>query len=259
MYRPAVHYFIYGGFEMKYNEIKNSLKVYTAEKTLENYKDCIYQTMENGLSLVPYYETMPGMPLTISKEMFEEWKAENENLSVQTLIDDALRAGKENDPPFINNMESVIAELLGTAPFPVSPHQKADEPGLSFSDNEFMYVITNESREGGASSLFYPGVMSNIAAALGEAYYVLPSSVHELILVRESNAPTLHEFETMVREINAAEVKPEDQLSDGVFYYDKTLDKLIRAEDRGKEYQEMEQSSEEELSFELEEEEELEL
>ena len=49
---------------------------------------------------------------------------------------------------------------------------------------------------------------------------MLPSSIHEVLLVADDGSVALNKLEQMVRDINEAEVAPADRLSDSVFHYD---------------------------------------
>ena len=55
---------------------------------------------------------------------------------------------------------------------------------------------------------------------LGENYYIMPSSIHEVLLVKESTGLTPDEMKRMVHEVNVSEVRPEELLSFKVFRYD---------------------------------------
>ena len=82
----------------------------------------------------------------------------------------------------------------------------------------------------GAAALFYPGIMKQAAALMEGSYYILPSSVHEVILLPEECAPDFRELEKMVRQINRSQVLPEDRLSDHVYHYDHARDLFERAD-----------------------------
>ena len=82
-----------------------------------------------------------------------------------------------------------------------------------------MSVITNSVGIDGASAFFYPGVAEKIAAEIGGSYYILPSSIHELIALPVKFSSDWRTLEFMVRQINRFQVAPENQLSDHVYRY----------------------------------------
>lgn len=87
------------------------------------------------------------------------------------------------------------------------------EPGL--------YILTNQSRLNGAGVLAQDNVLERIGNLLGSDFYVLPSSIHEVLIVPDNGAVNLKELEAVVKEVNATEVAPEDLLSDKVQHYDR--------------------------------------
>jgi hypothetical protein len=81
-----------------------------------------------------------------------------------------------------------------------------------------MYVISNEHKFYGAAVMLYPGFLADFAAQLAVDFYILPSSVHEIIVVPAQNEPQQNEFLKMVCEINATQVAAEEVLADSVYF-----------------------------------------
>ena len=68
--------------------------------------------------------------------------------------------------------------------------------------------------------MLYEGVLRKIAEIFGENYYILPSSIHELILIPESRCPKEPELEEMICEVNETQVEEEEILAWRAYYYD---------------------------------------
>ncbi len=83
-----------------------------------------------------------------------------------------------------------------------------------------MMVMTNQEQMFGASALFYPEAMDQLAEKMGGNYFVLPSSVHEIIAIPNDGNSTAKDLEQMVHEVNATQVDPKEQLSERVYHYD---------------------------------------
>lgn len=81
-------------------------------------------------------------------------------------------------------------------------------------------VLTNEMGCLGAAALFYLNQMEKIAASLGGNYFVLPSSIHEVLILPDDGNLNYMELEQMVKEVNETTVDRKDQLSNNVYYYD---------------------------------------
>ena len=61
-------------------------------------------------------------------------------------------------------------------------------------------------------------------------FYILPSSVHEVLVLSEKKAPCIKDLRDMVYEVNSTQVLPEEILSDNVYYYDKETKSISIAE-----------------------------
>ena len=92
------------------------------------------------------------------------------------------------------------------------------DPEIEFKDNS-LYVLTNEQKMGGASVIFYPDVLDKIGEKIPEGFYIIPSSIHEVLIISR-NSVDKAELENMVYQINRIELSPEEVLSDCVSEYD---------------------------------------
>jgi len=98
----------------------------------------------------------------------------------------------------------------------------------SYVGMDILHVLTNKIRSFGAAAILYEGVLEMVGDFLEDNYYVLPSSVHEVIIVSETEAPWGGAgLSEMVKEINHTQVDEEDILSDTAYYYDREKKKLL--------------------------------
>lgn len=96
-----------------------------------------------------------------------------------------------------------------------------------------IYVLTNEKADHGAIGIINRPIMDKISAELGSDLVVLPSSIHEvLVLPFNFNEKTkdINVFKDMVKEVNASEVSVEEFLSDNVYVYDAKEHELMFGE-----------------------------
>ncbi len=100
--------------------------------------------------------------------------------------------------------------------FPGEVMDIADAEPFPFGPSGFMYIASNNKRLNGAVSIMYPEVQKELCETLGDEFYVIPSSVHEVLCVRDSEIP-LDNIKEMVKMVNDSVVLPEDKLSDTVF------------------------------------------
>ena len=62
--------------------------------------------------------------------------------------------------------------------------------------------------------------MDQAAERVGGDFFVLPSSINEILLVPDNGDMTADALRDMVKDVNAKEVSPEERLSDNVYHYD---------------------------------------
>lgn len=92
--------------------------------------------------------------------------------------------------------------------------------------NSGMYVLGMEKKEFGAAAIVSSEVQKMCCERMGEDYYILPSSIHELILLPVSMADGRKGLEQLVREVNACCVKEEDYLGAHVYRYSSVLEQV---------------------------------
>lgn len=81
-----------------------------------------------------------------------------------------------------------------------------------------MYVISNKAGMKGASAMLDKKSISALADEIGvHEFVLLPSSIHECILVPHTRESDLEMFENMVREVNATTVDPLERLVDRAY------------------------------------------
>lgn len=90
-----------------------------------------------------------------------------------------------------------------------------------------MFVLSNSSKINGAGVFLYPGVMEAISRALKSNLIVIPSSVHEVIVLpSEKMVVDPGYLYKMVKEVNCTVVEDGEVLSDNVYYFDKNTGKM---------------------------------
>ena len=89
-----------------------------------------------------------------------------------------------------------------------------------------MYVLSNEQRYFGASCMLYPQALKEISQRLNDTLYILPSSIHEVILIPASFADDANELSEIVQEVNISEVAQDEILSDTVYYYNQNTEEI---------------------------------
>lgn len=133
-------------------------------------------------------------------------------ITKEQLREDALENAPRIRPAVIQGMNEVMMEMM-------SPEDAAMLPVEDLPEN-FLYVASVPDRQSGAGVMAYQGFMDQAAERLGGDFYILPSSLHEIILVPDQGDVNFKDLEEMVHLVNKTEVDPKDRLSDSVYHYD---------------------------------------
>lgn len=93
-----------------------------------------------------------------------------------------------------------------------------DIPSLpdGYSD---ITVLTNDSGINGATVIFYPDVLKGIAKEHRKSLFLLPSSIHEFLVLEDNGIYNPEKLKDMVQEVNISAVSPEEILSNKIYYY----------------------------------------
>lgn len=124
----------------------------------------------------------------------------------EQLHADAMENAPQIKPVEIKGMSEVMAEMMGVEQaemmglFPVAP------------EDEKIYVATVPDKVHGAGVLAYQNFMDQAAERAGGDFFILPSSIHEVLIVPDNGEMGLKDLEAMVKEVNATQVAPADKL-----------------------------------------------
>lgn len=142
--------------------------------------------------------------IKITKQMVKSWKVseyEIHHQAVENLKTDGYR---------VRSLNSVVKEnLLGIT-------EDAEE---EIEEAEPMYVLTNQIKYFGAAGIFLCAEMFQKIVGK-QNFYILPSSVHELILIKDTDGYDMETLSTMVRNVNEEQVTEDERLSNHAYYYD---------------------------------------
>lgn len=143
----------------------------------------------------------------------------NNNLkNWNVTIDDVYKAALKNTPDLLHSKISSMAALFEKCGVNVD----GEEVDLKDYVPSDMYVLTNESKLNGAACILYENVLYDFAQKLGADLYILPSSVHEVILLPKLSVFEKDELVNMVKEVNTEGVAADEVLSDHVYEYNRT-------------------------------------
>ncbi len=142
----------------------------------------------------------------IRNEQKEQW-----GVSLETLV----RYANCNTPRLFPARTAPLEEMI-TGDCADSPDDLEDE-----RQESRMIVLTNTWGINGASCICYRGLLDELSARFHASLFILPSSIHEVILLPDHGMFRVEELEEMVRTTNSRYVAEEERLSDHVYFYDK--------------------------------------
>ncbi|MCR5596463.1 MAG: DUF5688 family protein [Lachnospiraceae bacterium] len=158
--------------------------------------------------------------ILIRNEHMDMWDVGTEELYMRACSNTPRLMSDELD-----TMENIINEMMRKNHIEISD---GDGDGPVFGTLE-MYVLSNSCRIFGATSILYSESIKQLAMRHGRGLYILPSSIHEVIILPEDEACDIHYMQSMIKEINETQVDLEDRLSDNLYYYDPQTEKITIA------------------------------
>jgi hypothetical protein len=137
--------------------------------------------------------------------------------------DDLNRTAHENmeqDNMLCRSISDIIKEILG-----IGSNDDNSEDNYLESGIQKMYVITNSGKKYGASELLRTDIFCDIADKLHDDIIILPSSIHEIIII-PAGLGRVEELAELVKEVNDTEVELDEILSYHVYRYDRATKDL---------------------------------
>lgn len=203
----------------QYEDIKDKIyfKVVGTKENRKNLKKQLHTDMKNGLSLLYFIYSPTKMKnkigsIRITHELINHCGYD---------VNQVKEAAKANTPKLFPMVLAVMPGVLcGELPIELKGQ---------CTDLKDMYILSNTINKYGAGALFYPDMQRKLAEYFGKNYYVLPSSLHELILLPDKPSWDAQKIEKNVQDINECIVDKSDFLSDKIYYYDKEKDQLRQA------------------------------
>lgn len=132
----------------------------------------------------------------------------NYQITVPELHQQAMDNYKSQYPAQVTPMFDMLADIMGGMDASMSELE-------DMFDGPRMYVITNEEKQFGSISVIDPDTMRLIGEKLdADKVYVIPSSVHECILIPDDGAGDPEMLQGMIHEVNTTQLDPVEVLSD---------------------------------------------
>lgn len=210
---------------LKYEDVKDKVVFHVVEmkRNKNRLSNLEYTPLGNGLAMtyaiIVNSDAKGEAKIGITRQISQQ-----NGYDMSKLHSDAMDNSVRLNPVILSNMETVMDVMLSGAE--CSPPLLKDD--MAIDKDSPMYVLSNVNGVQGAATLFYPGVQEQISNVISDNYFVLPSSVHELLIIPEKNGNKASELEQMVKKVNSTQVAPDEILSDRVLHYDRESKQLTQ-------------------------------
>lgn len=194
---------------------------------------------EENKELLKQIPSVPFQDLSIVFFLFLEGREEgictalihNQHMELWGVtVDDLYQEAKENTPRLFPETLMGLDEVIRDLEKGGGDGEYQDVPGGLPGIKERMFcILTNKAGVGGAACLLYPGVIRKCSEKLDSDLLILPSSVHETLILPYDETIKAEDMRCMVQSINRSEVPVEDRLSGQVYVYLRSEDRVITA------------------------------
>lgn len=150
--------------------------------------------------------------IPISRSHLKIW-----GVSEKDLLECALRNTPRLYPYEVIPMENVLEDLLQELP---------EDARQEILQRMSMKILTNSRKTYGACSILYPGLLEQMAEEMNGDIYLIPSSVHEMLVLPKDQERSEEELREMIDEVNQSEISPEEVLSDHLYIYSRKEKKI---------------------------------
>lgn len=216
---------------MDYEKIKDQI-ILRAVGLVNNQKyleDKIYD-VKKDMALV-YFILLEKSESNLQTCAIHQGMLDNYGVSKNEISELAMENTQRLFPPTLKSMEDVLNEMMS----PDQVDHKSFEQSIcemsqtGVGDIPCMLILSNEDSINGATTMFYPNILATITEELGTDVYVLPSSIHEVILVPKNGEIQENQLTNMVREVNATQVDDQEVLTNHTYEYCREVGELTIA------------------------------
>lgn len=204
-----------------YEYVKNhlGLQVINMEKNQEFLKNIPY-TQIADLALIYRVFTDQNTCALINNDMLKRY-----GISQKQLHSDAISHAQREKPCFIKKMGEVLKELLiKILQDKETSKEEREEMKNKLAEVEndppLQLYIAGIDGVYGASVIARPDFFEEATQLMGGDFYVIPSSIHEIIILKDQHQGSIWAIEGTIWEVNMLKVSEEDFLSNNLYHYD---------------------------------------
>lgn len=211
---------------LTFDNVKDRIdcRIINAETNTEYLKDKPFKQIED-LALVYTVELGKNpdgiMSTVITDNLMSSWGINAEELD-KVAMENLENAGTSR----FSSMRDVLKDMM-------FPDMADDDPMVDSmlppKEGPQMYVLSNDDKFYGAKFLADTGKLDEISEQFGSDFLVIPSSIHECIIVPNDGSLESAVFDRMIHEVNSTQLPPKEILSEHAYMYDAQAHELMRA------------------------------
>lgn len=232
--------FLHSGINpMDYDSVKEHLAVMlvNTQANKRMLQEMPHENIED-LSVICYVdfpvESNDGKAtMKVKNEHLKMW-----NVDAKEMFHQARANTQPVNTPILQSMDEMMLSIFNEEGHATNLLNESVEFG--FRSHDMLYALTNVEKQYGASMITQPEVLNKLEQLFPEGFYVLPSSVHEVLIVPDNGEMEPKMLGEMVREVNKNEVERQEVLSDRVYSYDKEKHQIRQEPDSIQKVKEME-------------------
>ncbi len=149
----------------------------------------------------------------ISNSIMENW-----GMTVKTLYTVAIHNTERLFPKVFCPLKLMLKSILDSEGQDIPEVFECIE-NRCYDEEEAPFVLTNRKGVNGSAAILYPDCLKDIGKMTGTGMYIIPSSIHELLIIPDDGQISPDGLKKMVEEVNISCVAADEVLSDMVYYY----------------------------------------
>lgn len=154
-----------------------------------------------------FYYACSGGPMGEGSILIHNSHMERWHVRTRDLMGQALENTPRLYPGTLTPMREVLEEIA--------------DAREDFSKQEIpLSVLTNTRRLQGAACILYPGLLEKLGKRMENGFYIIPSSIHEVLIMEKTGLESPREMRQIIYEVNRQHVAVEEVLSDSLYYFD---------------------------------------
>ena len=206
---------------LNYEDVKDKLfiRVSSAEANKEVLENAPHHLKED--LAITYHVAVGKDQDGLSSMFIKNDLLEQYGISAEQLHEDAMKSSPRVMAPEVSSIGALIDEMYQKNILMLTPDEREmlQETLQESSEMPTFFVVTNTER------------VDNMGELLGNDFFILPSSIHEMLILPDDGQVDAEMLRDMVKEVNATQVAPAERLTNDVYHFD-TKDHVFEKADR---------------------------